>query len=115
MSLVFFFSSRRRHTRCLSDWSSDVCSSDLAYIANFASGEEWWATHGEGAWCDAERLEIDPAAHARIEILGVESAHPHLISVHSEALAETDADRMRMLGSAALSLCYVASARFDGL
>src|SRR5262245_65354959 len=26
----FFFSSRRRHTRCLSDWSSDVCSSDLA-------------------------------------------------------------------------------------
>src|SRR5262245_65375611 len=27
--LLFFFSSRRRHTRCLSDWSSDVCSSDL--------------------------------------------------------------------------------------
>src|SRR5471030_1602341 len=26
----FFVSSRRRHTRCLSDWSSDVCSSDLA-------------------------------------------------------------------------------------
>src|SRR3982075_1126461 len=25
----FFFSSRRRHTRCASDWSSDVCSSDL--------------------------------------------------------------------------------------
>src|SRR5262245_30468567 len=24
-----FFSSRGRHTRCLSDWSSDVCSSDL--------------------------------------------------------------------------------------
>src|SRR5438093_6938304 len=29
----FFFSSRRRHTRLVSDWSSDVCSSDL-----FASG-----------------------------------------------------------------------------
>src|SRR5437899_11045740 len=29
-SSLFFFSSRRRHTRCLSDWSSDVCSSDLA-------------------------------------------------------------------------------------
>src|ERR1039458_3424782 len=26
-----FFSSRRRHTRCLSDWSSDVCSSDLTH------------------------------------------------------------------------------------
>src|SRR5699024_3327746 len=27
--LVFFFSSRRRHTRSKRDWSSDVCSSDL--------------------------------------------------------------------------------------
>src|SRR5258706_9499567 len=30
LSVVFFFSSRRRHTRLVSDWSSDVCSSDLA-------------------------------------------------------------------------------------
>src|ERR671927_1841427 len=28
-ALFFFFSSRRRHTRSLCDWSSDVCSSDL--------------------------------------------------------------------------------------
>src|SRR5262249_59333246 len=27
--VLFFFSSRRRHTRLVSDWSSDVCSSDL--------------------------------------------------------------------------------------
>src|SRR5256885_14990090 len=27
--LLFFFSSRRRHTRLQGDWSSDVCSSDL--------------------------------------------------------------------------------------
>src|SRR2546422_8149004 len=27
---LFFFSSRRRHTRCSRDWSSDVCSSDLS-------------------------------------------------------------------------------------
>src|SRR5205085_8460212 len=34
---VFFFSSRRRHTRFDCDWSSDVCSSDLfAYAANKA-------------------------------------------------------------------------------
>ena len=26
---MFFFSSRRRHTRYIGDWSSDVCSSDL--------------------------------------------------------------------------------------
>src|SRR5438094_8020423 len=30
MCFSFFFSSRRRHTRSYGDWSSDVCSSDLA-------------------------------------------------------------------------------------
>src|SRR5436305_7237312 len=30
----FFFSSRRRHTRCGRDWSSDVCSSDLQTCRN---------------------------------------------------------------------------------
>src|SRR5690349_23732480 len=33
-SLSFFFSSRRRHTRSLRDWSSDVCSSDLKGTAD---------------------------------------------------------------------------------
>src|SRR5437879_12682468 len=32
---VFFFSSRRRHTRYIGDWSSDVCSSDLERGARF--------------------------------------------------------------------------------
>src|SRR2546430_12332483 len=31
-SVYFFFSSRRRHTRFDCDWSSDVCSSDLAGV-----------------------------------------------------------------------------------
>src|SRR5260370_40471824 len=31
MCLLFFFSSRRRHTRFKCDWSSDVCSSDLEF------------------------------------------------------------------------------------
>src|SRR2546429_9954876 len=34
----FFFSSRRRHTRCSRDWSSDVCSSDL--VMEDVSGKE---------------------------------------------------------------------------
>src|SRR5260221_8530024 len=46
----FFFSSRRRHTRSLCDWSSDVCSSDLAIVGfpkfgtigiGFAQEEDW--------------------------------------------------------------------------
>src|SRR5437764_6128201 len=35
---VFFFSSRRRHTRYIGDWSSDVCSSDLGDITHLHIG-----------------------------------------------------------------------------
>src|SRR5438093_12086585 len=41
---TFFFSSRRRHTRLVSDWSSDVCSSDLNSVPApqpFAFGTEF--------------------------------------------------------------------------
>src|SRR5215217_6589619 len=41
----FFFSSRRRHTRYWRDWSSDVCSSDLAD----------YATTDGGVWTDRAR------------------------------------------------------------
>src|SRR5256885_3738302 len=37
--LVFFFSSRRRHTRLQGDWSSDVCSSDLKFESTLSSLE----------------------------------------------------------------------------
>src|SRR5436305_4222711 len=48
----FFFSSRRRHTRCGRDWSSDVCSSDLC-----------GALHGHTYTVEVRvRGEIDPVA-----------------------------------------------------
>src|SRR2546427_844782 len=40
--VVFFFSSRRRHTRFDCDWSSDVCSSDLATLVE-RLGAPWLA------------------------------------------------------------------------
>src|SRR5471030_3416385 len=45
--VVFFFSSRRRHTRCLSDWSSDVCSSDLWARRFLASSYRGWSRSPE--------------------------------------------------------------------
>src|SRR3712207_7185614 len=39
MEIIFFFSSRRRHTRYWRDWSSDVCSSDLREL-RLALGEQ---------------------------------------------------------------------------
>src|SRR5690606_40692821 len=60
----FFFSSRRRHTRFSRDWSSDVCSSDLA--SSFDADSRGWARIFSGlraavlaflgfagAWCGA--------------------------------------------------------------
>src|SRR2546429_1764399 len=41
----FFFSSRRRHTRCSRDWSSDVCSSDLIRFRT-----PTWPGSSSGVW-----------------------------------------------------------------
>src|SRR5438445_13397961 len=49
----FFFSSRRRHTRYWRDWSSDVCSSDLA-----PSDREPWRR----SWASPPRTSRPPAA-----------------------------------------------------
>src|SRR5947199_65994 len=43
---LIFFSSSRRHTRCLSDWSSDVCSSDLGLSPGGAQCQDRRADHG---------------------------------------------------------------------
>src|SRR2546429_2427758 len=46
----FFFSSRRRHTRCSRDWSSDVCSSDLENeIEKLKQGDMLESSFGEFA------------------------------------------------------------------
>src|SRR6266496_5588133 len=39
--VLFFFSSRRRHTISLRDWSSDVCSSDL-FASRYGLQSEYW-------------------------------------------------------------------------
>src|SRR2546429_2966990 len=48
VSLFFFFSSRRRHTRCSRDWSSDVCSSDLDAGGTWRSAGLTLPTGGPG-------------------------------------------------------------------
>src|SRR2546430_12053789 len=60
--LCFFFSSRRRHTRFDCDWSSDVCSSDLAAVG-YASGR-WLAarTAAAGTWYQRGAIVADAAA-----------------------------------------------------
>src|SRR3989442_10341560 len=55
----FFFSSRRRHTRCGRDWSSDVCSSDLSTDSFFS----------HKAWADALGLKHTLLADFKREVV----------------------------------------------
>src|SRR5436305_2822763 len=56
----FVFSSRRRHTRCGRDWSSDVCSSDLVF---FDLGLYCAGNIKEHAWAK-NRIELAEAPFA---------------------------------------------------
>src|SRR5438093_7888684 len=67
MAAVFFFSSRGRHTKLVSDWSSDVCSSDLGVDAHRLAPEqmlpsEHYLHPGENL---AVRLHVDQSARTR--------------------------------------------------
>jgi myo-inositol-1(or 4)-monophosphatase len=85
----------------------------FGYVTDLSSEDEWWAERGNGAFFAGERLAL--AQDAELEILGVESARPELVAAAGEALKATEARRMRMIGSIALSLCHVAAGRFDAL
>src|ERR1017187_902415 len=52
LGFEFFFSSRRRHTRYIGDWSSDVCSSDLLTHSGGAGRTENGAGHLERPDCN---------------------------------------------------------------
>src|SRR5262249_59665277 len=56
VSFFFFFSSRRRHTRLVSDWSSDVCSSDLNWNT---------ASSGMTNW-DLRAFAVDPTSPSTV-------------------------------------------------
>src|SRR5438034_885883 len=63
---IFFFSSRRRHTRSLCDWSSDVCSSDLVLLKDLEITEKYMLrVMGKS---EDRRLKT-PAFHAQANLL----------------------------------------------
>src|SRR5690348_18236770 len=66
-SCVFFFSSRRRHTRWTGDWSSDVCSSDLLMLSHPGSGiaKSRQATPAEPARVRSEERRVGKECRAR--------------------------------------------------
>src|SRR3989449_7576078 len=72
--IVFFFSSRRRHTRCSRDWSSDVCSSDLSVKARKLEKLTALTVELEGALDHFNAAELkqrlaDAARRAKLDII----------------------------------------------
>src|SRR5215813_6106810 len=75
MFIFFFFSSRRRHTRCGRDWSSDVCSSDLGRAAGGAHALPAHPAGDPEPGADAE-TGLNPGREVAPEIPGWEPVAP---------------------------------------
>jgi myo-inositol-1(or 4)-monophosphatase len=85
------------------------------YVRDFGTGEEWWAARGEGALLNGRPVRPLHETGQRVEVLAIESGDPRRIARHADALAATTAHRLRLIGSIALALCWVAGGRFDAL
>src|SRR2546422_7465547 len=100
--IFFFFSSRRRHTRCSRDWSSDVCSSDLeaAIVGSVAHTnravviEEGWPHAGIGAQV-VDIIQREAFDQLDAPVLRVTQADvPMPYNKQLERLAKPSADRV---------------------
>src|SRR5438874_11190809 len=80
--MFFFFSSRRRHTRSLRDWSSDVCSSDLVEVQSLklTIGGSGGVKAGTGR---AKSVEYEIAGSGGIDAAGI-TAEQAKVSIRSE-------------------------------
>ncbi len=87
---------------------------EFGYVYDFNRDEDWWAYRGDGAYLAGQLLP--PLREAdELELVGLETIHPRLVAEHADAIAAAGIERLRAIGSIALSLCYVAAGRLDGL
>src|SRR5438034_11769845 len=63
---IFFFSSRRRHTRSLCDWSSDVCSSDLVAGGSRIGGLRWVRSQVKAQSEESDKHRLPESHHLHV-------------------------------------------------
>ncbi len=86
---------------------------EFGYVYDFGAGEEFTARRGEGATLGDSPATVG-ADGEKLELLGVESAAPGLMGPLDETLGGA-VFRLRVIGSIAITACYVAAARLDGM
>lgn len=85
----------------------------FGFVHDFGSGEEWTATRGGGAFLDGCPLE-SPPPKADVEILAFEGTTTQAIAELAPRMVGV-AERLRVMGSLALSLCHLAAGRVDAV
>jgi myo-inositol-1(or 4)-monophosphatase len=87
---------------------------EFGFVHEFGTGEEFVARRDRGATLNQRPLSLEDSADESLEVVGLESARPEwLLPVVAELVGK--AYRLRVAGSIAASLCYVAAARYDGM
>jgi len=90
-----------------------IADVSFGFVHDFGADEEFAARAGAGATLDGEPFELEPPDHG-LEVVGVESAEPGWIGP-AIAVLEGRVYRLRIIGSIAISMSYVAAARFDAM
>src|SRR5699024_11719723 len=98
---MFFFSSRRRHTRSKRDWSSDVCSSDLILL-HYKNGALIERVFPHPPTADSP-IHWQLIAHQRQRTCGFPHSTPvHVVSAHQ--ISRGGAQRLLLAGQSAREL-----------
>ncbi len=86
---------------------------ELGFVHDFGSGEDFAAARGRGATLDGAELLARGPGYG-LELVGLEGTKPERMLGLVEGLVGK-AFRIRAVGSLALTLCYVAGGRLDGM
>ncbi|HEY5197882.1 MAG TPA: inositol monophosphatase family protein [Solirubrobacteraceae bacterium] len=112
--------------RCMTHHSVSIAVADgptmadvsFGYVYDFGAREEWTAVRDGGATLNGVGLPADiPESRTpsgRLELLAIESVDPRWVADCAPRLLDT-ANRLRAIGSIAISLCQVAGGRVDGM